>query len=73
MFSLTRAVRPLLDTTSVGLVTNLVLVNNLTTVMSFYITGNWMKYDDDTVSAIPADEVLKLSGGGTIRSCDWIT
>lgn len=29
-----------------------------------------MKYDDDTVSAVPPEEVLKLSGGGIVRSCD---
>ncbi|XP_065890713.1 ubiquitin carboxyl-terminal hydrolase 14-like [Dysidea avara] len=28
--------------------------------------GNWMKFDDDVVSSVPPEEVLKLSGGG-----DW--
>lgn len=40
-------------------------------MMSFYLTeGNWIKYDDDNVSAVPAEEVLKLSGGGMGGSCD---
>lgn len=29
-----------------------------------------MKYDDDNVLAVPAEEVLKLSGGGIDGSCD---
>ena len=42
--------------------------------MSFCITeGNWIKYDDDNVSAVPAEEVLKLSGGGMSESCDLVT
>ena len=32
-----------------------------------------MKFDDDTVSGVPAEEVLKLSGGGMAGSCDSIT
>ena len=34
------------------------------------ITGNWMKFDDDVVSSVPPEEVLKLSGGGVVRSHD---
>lgn len=26
--------------------------------------GDWIKLDDDVVSAVPEEEVLKLSGGG---------
>lgn len=29
-----------------------------------------MKYDDDSVFAVPPEEVLKLSGGGMDGSCD---
>ena len=40
-------------------------------IMSFCITvGNWIKYDDDNVSAVLAEDVLKLSGGGVGGSCD---
>jgi len=29
-----------------------------------------MKFDDDVVTAVPPEEVLKLSGGGVVRSHD---
>lgn len=31
-----------------------------------YVSDDWLKCDDDTVSPVTAEEVLKLSGGG-----DW--
>lgn len=28
------------------------------------IAGDWLKYDDDDVSAVSEEEILNLSGGG---------
>ena len=30
--------------------------------------GNWIKYDDDDVSLVTEEEILKLSGGGMLLS-----
>ena len=61
-----------------GLVTSLVSIINIEFVMklndvNFHHQGNWMKFDDDTVSGVPAEEVLKLSGGGMAGLCDPVT
>ena len=30
----------------------------------YIIVGHWVKYDDDEISMVTEEEVLKLSGGG---------
>ena len=40
---------------------NIIIVCNVVSMI-----GNWIKYDDDDVSLVTEEEILKLSGGGTL-------
>ena len=33
----------------------------------FYIPDEWLMFDDDNVSPVTSDDILKLSGGGKLN------
>ena len=36
-------------------------------LLSYFLSETWIKCDDDKISHVTADEVLKLSGGGKLH------
>ena len=36
-------------------------------LLSYFLSETWIKCDDDKISHVTADEVLKLSGGGKLN------
>ena len=33
-------------------------------IANFFFTDEWLMFDDDKVSAVTSEDILKLSGGG---------
>lgn len=34
---------------------------------TFFVLGEWLMFDDDNVTAVTDEDVLKLSGGGLLK------